>query len=46
MNNVKNNRLEFENIIPSFLAERIFYIENDCTDIWDWSLECWSVRLP
>jgi len=33
----ENNKAEFENIIPANLADRVFYIENDCKDIWDWS---------
>ena len=33
----ENNRIEFENIIPPVLADRIAYIKNDCKDIWDWS---------
>ena len=28
---------EFEGIIPASLADRVFYIENDCKDIWEWS---------
>ena len=27
----------FEKIIPSNLADRIFFIENNCKDIWEWS---------
>ena len=41
----ENNRWEFENIIPPFLTERIFYIENDCTDIWDWSEKVYNFIL-
>ena len=28
---------EFENIIPADLSDRVFYIPNDCKDIWEWS---------
>ena len=31
------NKTAFENIIPSNLANRIFFIENDCKDVWEWS---------
>ena len=27
----------FENVIPANLADRVFYIENDCQDVWEWS---------
>ena len=27
----------FENMIPSNLTDRIFFVENDCKDIWEWS---------
>ena len=27
----------FENIIPSNLSDRVFFIESDCMDIWEWS---------
>ena len=30
-------KAEFESIVPSNLADRVFYIENDCNDIWEWS---------
>jgi len=33
----KHYKSEFENIIPLSLKNKIFYIENDCKDIWDWS---------
>jgi hypothetical protein len=33
----KEHEQEFEDIIPSCLAGKVFYIENDCRDIWDWS---------
>ena len=33
----KNNEEEFNHIIPPNLANRVFYIENDCTDVWEWS---------
>ncbi len=33
----KNHKTTFENIVPSNIANRVFYIENDCEDIWEWS---------
>lgn len=33
----EQNRSEFEKIIPSILIDRVFYIENDCEDIWYWT---------
>ena len=33
----KDYKAAFENIIPRNLADRVFYIENDCKDIWEWS---------
>ena len=27
----------FETIIPHELESRIFYLDNDCKDIWSWS---------
>ena len=33
----EHNRFEFENVIPSNLIDRVFYIENDCADIWHWT---------
>ncbi|MCL2771728.1 MAG: hypothetical protein FWD71_00120 [Oscillospiraceae bacterium] len=41
----ENNRSEFENIIPPYLVNRIFYIENDCRDIWDWSEKVYNFVL-
>jgi len=38
----EENRMEFENIIPASLMDRVFYIENDCHDIWDWSEKVYS----
>lgn len=31
------HKAEFEDIVPGPLAERVFYLENDCGDIWEWS---------
>ena len=31
------NKASFENIIPSDLTDRVFYIENNCKDVWEWS---------
>ncbi len=28
---------EFVDIIPSSVLDKVYYIENDCRDIWDWS---------
>jgi len=28
---------EFAGVIPPDLADRVFYIDNDCGDIWEWS---------
>jgi hypothetical protein len=33
----EHNQLEFENIIPPVLTDKVFYIKNDCADIWDWT---------
>lgn len=33
----ESSKTEFENIIPSNLADRVFYIQNDCKDIWEWT---------
>ena len=33
----ENHKLEFVRIIPSVLIDRVFYIKNDCKDIWDWT---------
>ena len=33
----KSHKSTFENIVPFNLTDRIFYIENDCKDIWEWS---------
>jgi len=30
-------KVDFENIVPEELQDRVFYIENDCRDIWEWS---------
>ena len=30
-------RKHFEGIIPDVLKSKVHYIENDCTDIWEWS---------
>ena len=27
----------FQKIVPSNLAERVFYVENDCKDAWEWA---------
>ncbi|MDO5294173.1 MAG: hypothetical protein Q4F05_15650 [bacterium] len=28
---------EFEQLVPAELKRRVYYLENDCKDIWDWS---------
>jgi len=33
----KVHKAVFENVVPSNLVDRVFYIENDCKDIWEWS---------
>ena len=33
----KENKEVFENIVPSKIVDRVFYIKNDCKDIWEWS---------
>ena len=33
----KEHEGEFRNIIPTGLLDKVFYIDNDCKDIWDWS---------
>jgi len=38
----KSNEAEFDNIIPSGLADRVFYVENDCKDIWEWSKKVYN----
>ncbi len=32
-----------EPIVPETLADRVFYVENDCKDIWDWSEKVYRV---
>jgi len=31
------HKATFEGIIPAKLTDRVFFIENDCNDIWEWS---------
>ncbi len=38
----KEHENEFRNIAPTCLLDRIFYIDNDCKDIWDWSDKVYS----
>jgi len=33
----ETHRAAFEKIVPHNLSDRVFYIENDCKDIWEWS---------
>jgi len=33
----KSYKTDFESIVPPNLVDRVFYIENDCKDIWEWS---------
>ena len=33
----EKNKIEFEDNIPFTLVDRVFYLKNDCKDIWDWS---------
>ena len=33
----ENHKPKFENIVPPILADRVFYIKNDCKDIWEWA---------
>jgi len=33
----EDHKSEFTSIIPPILEKRVYYIENDCNDIWDWS---------
>ncbi len=33
----ENCKSEFESIIPDSIMDKVFYIKNDCKDIWDWS---------
>ena len=28
---------KFEKLIPANIASKVYYIKNDCKDIWDWS---------
>jgi len=41
----ENHRTKFKDIIPSFLANRVFYIENNCEDIWNWSEKVYNFVL-
>ena len=41
----KNHQLEFEKIIPPSLADRVFYLENDCKDIWNWTEKVYNKIL-
>ena len=40
-----SERPEFENIIPASLADRVFYIENDCKNIWEWCEKVYTTVL-
>ena len=33
----EDNKTAFENTVPPNLTDRVFYIKNDCKDIWEWS---------
>jgi hypothetical protein len=33
----EHNKNDFKNIIPNNIENKIYYIENDCKDIYDWS---------
>lgn len=36
-------RCKEESFIPDDLKDRIIYVENDCTDIWEWSEKVYGV---
>ena len=33
----ENERTRFDSVIPNELTNKVFYLENDCPDIWGWS---------
>lgn len=33
----ENCKSEFESIVPDSIMDKVFYLRNDCKDIWDWS---------
>ena len=33
----ENERAKFESYVPEAMKEKVHYIENDCSDIWEWS---------
>jgi len=33
----QSHKCAFEKIVPASLADRVFYIENDCKDVWEWA---------
>ena len=41
----EKHKSEFTNIIPSGLSERVFYLKNDCPDIWHWSKKVFDFVL-
>ena len=40
-----DNKAGFECIVPANLTDRVFYIENDCKDIWEWSEKAYASVL-
>lgn len=41
----ENNKMEFENIVPDSIKNKVFYLKNDCKDIWDWSEKVYDYIL-
>jgi len=41
----EHEKMEFENIISSNLINKVFYIKNDCKDIWDWTAKVYDFVL-
>ncbi len=33
----KKEKNRIESYVPEALKEKVYYIENDCSDIWEWS---------
>jgi hypothetical protein len=41
----EHDKAEFEKIIPPNLMDRVFYIQNDCADIWYWTEKVYNCVL-
>jgi len=39
----EHHRLDFEGVIPSGLANKVIFVENDCKDMYDWTKKVYSI---